>query len=392
MPVNFDERIDRRNTDSLKYDFAAKRGMPDDILPLWVADMDFPAPDAVRQALAERAAHGIFGYSDAADDSYFDALSHWYAERFDWRLRPEWLIKTPGVVFALCAAIRALTDEGDAVLIQPPVYYPFGESVLENNRRLITNRLVYADGGYSVDLADFEEKIVTHGVRLFILCSPHNPVGRVWTEAELTAMGDICVRHGVYVVADEIHADFVYPGHRHLVFANLKPAFAELSVTCTAPSKTFNLAGLQISNIFVPNTDIRRRLRRAVNRVGYSQPNVMGLIACRAAYAQGAEWLDALTAYLRDNLAFTRQFLAGQLPQLRLIEPQGTYLLWLDCSALALTDRALDDLMMHKAGLWLDGGTMFGAGGEGFQRINIACRRETLRDALQRLKKAVDGL
>ncbi len=392
MPVNFDEIIDRRNTDSLKYDFAAKRGMPDDILPLWVADMDFPAPDAVRQALAERVAHGIFGYSDAADDSYFGALSRWYTERFDWSIRPEWLVKTPGVVFALCAAIRALTAEGDAVLIQPPVYYPFSESVLENNRRLITNRLVYADGGYGVDLADFEEKIVTHGVKLFILCSPHNPVGRVWTEAELTAMGDICVRHGVYVVADEIHADFVYPGHRHLVFANLKPAFAELSITCTAPSKTFNLAGLQISNILVPNTNIRRSLRREVNRVGYSQPNIMGLIACRAAYAQGGEWLDALKVYLLDNLAFARQFLAEQLPQLRLVEPQGTYLLWLDCSALALTDRALDDLMVHKAGLWLDGGTMFGAGGEGFQRINIASRRETLREALLRLKKAVDGL
>lgn len=392
MPINFDEIIDRRNTDSLKYDFAQKRGMPADILPLWVADMDFAAPSAVRQALADRAAHGIFGYSDAADDSYFNALSRWYSERFGWQTRPEWLIKTPGVVFALCAAIRALTREGDAVLIQPPVYYPFSESILENNRRLVTNQLVYADGRYSVDLADFERQIVTHGVKLFILCSPHNPVGRVWTAAELTAMGDICVKHGVYVVSDEIHADFVYPGHRHLVFANLKPAFADISVTCTAPSKTFNLAGLQISNIFVPNADLRRRLRKAINRVGYSQPNVMGLIACRAAYAQGAEWLDALKTYLSGNLAFVRHFLAEHLPQVRLVEPEGTYLIWLDCSTLGLTDRALDDLMVRQAGLWLDGGTMFGTGGESFQRINIACRRETLQDAMQRLKKAVDAL
>ena len=392
MSINFDAVIDRRNTDSLKYDFAQKRGMPADILPLWVADMDFSAPPAVRQALADRAAHGVFGYSDAADDSYFNALSHWYSERFGWQTQPEWLIKTPGVVFALCTAIRALTREGDAVLIQPPVYYPFSDSILENNRSLVTNQLVYAEGKYSVDLADFEEKIVTHGVKLLILCSPHNPVGRVWTEAELTAMGDICVKHGVYVVADEIHADFVYPDHRHLVFANLKPAFADISVTCTAPSKTFNLAGLQISNLFTSNADIRRRLRKAINRVGYSQPNVMGLIACRAAYAQGAEWLDALKAYLSGNLTFVRHFLAEHLPQIHLVEPQGTYLIWLDCSALGMTDRALDNLMVHKAGLWLDGGTMFGAGGESFQRVNIACRRETLKDAMQRLKKAVDAL
>ncbi len=392
MLINFDELIDRRNTDSLKYDFAQKRGMPADILPLWVADMDFSAPVAVRQALAERAEHGIFGYSDAADDSYFNALSHWYSERFGWQTRPEWLIKTPGVVFALCAAIRALTREGDAVLIQPPVYYPFGESIAENNRKPIVNQLVYADGKYSVDLADFEEKIISHGVKLFILCSPHNPVGRVWTEAELTAMGDICVRHGVYVVSDEIHADFVYPGHRHLVFANIKPAFADISVTCTAPSKTFNLAGLQISNIFVPNATIRRSLRKAISRVGYSQPNVMGLLACRAAYAQGAEWLEALKAYLLGNLAFVRHFLAEQLPQIRLVEPEGTYLIWLDFSALGLSDQALDELMVHQAGLWLDGGTMFGAGGASFQRINIACRRETLQEALQRLKKALDTL
>lgn len=392
MSINFDEVIDRRNTDSLKYDFAQKRGMPADILPLWVADMDFAAPPAVRQALADRAAHGIFGYSDAADDSYYNALSRWYSERFDWQVRPEWLIKTPGVVFALCAAIRALTHEGDAVLIQPPVYYPFSESILENNRKLVTNQLVYADGRYSVDLADFERQIVTHGVKLFMLCSPHNPVGRVWTEAELTAMGDICVKHGVYIVADEIHADFVYPDHHHLVFANLKPAFSDIAITCTAPSKTFNLAGLQISNIFVANADVRRCLRKAINRVGYSQPNVMGLIACRAAYAQGAEWLDALKTYLSGNLAFVRHFLAEHLPQIHLVEPEGTYLIWLDCSALELTDQALDDLMAHKAGLWLDGGTMFGAGGESFQRINIACRRETLQDAMQRLKKAVDTL
>jgi cystathionine beta-lyase len=387
MTYSFDKIIDRRGTDSLKYDFAVKRGMPEGILPMWVADMDFQAPPEVLDVLVEKSRHGIFGYSDAVTDDYFDALAGWYADRFDWRPSQKWMVKTPGVVFAICTAIRALTDEGDAVLIQQPVYYPFAESITANNRKLIVNQLVYHDGKYFIDPADFEDKVVQNNVKLFILCSPHNPVGRVWTKDELAAMGDICLKHGVKVVADEIHADFVYPGYRHHVFETVRPEFADMTITCTAPTKTFNLAGLQISNIFISNADIRKRFKQEFRSTGYSQPNVMGLVACRAAYKYGAQWLEQLKSYLVSNLSLVRDFLTKELPSIRLVEPEGTYLIWLDCKALGLSDKELDDLIIHKAGLWLDAGSIFGAGGEGFQRMNIACPASILQNALERLKK-----
>ncbi|HOJ79754.1 MAG TPA: aminotransferase class I/II-fold pyridoxal phosphate-dependent enzyme, partial [Clostridiales bacterium] len=241
MTYSFDKVIDRHGTDSLKYDLAAKRGLPEDILPLWVADMDFPSPPEVLEALVDKSLHGIFGYSDAINDDYYNALADWYASRFGWHLSPKWLVKTPGVVFAVCTAIRALTNEGDSVLIQQPVYHPFAGSVLANDRKLVVNELVYNDGKYSIDFDDFEDKIVKNNVKLFILCSPHNPVGRVWTKDELAAMGEICLKHGIKVVADEIHADFVYPGYRHHVFETVRPEFSDITVTCTAPTKTFNL-------------------------------------------------------------------------------------------------------------------------------------------------------
>lgn len=390
MDYRFNTVVDRRNTDSLKYDSAARRGRPADVLPLWVADMDFPAPPEVLGALHARVDHGIFGYSEAAGSDYFDALSGWYDTRFGWTLSPEWIVMVSGVVHGLCACIRALTDEGDAVLIQPPVYYPFSDSILANKRRLVENELLYVEGRYVIGLEDFERKIVENNVKLFVLCSPHNPVGRVWTREELVAMGDVCVRHGVLVVSDEIHADFVYPGGRHHVFAALKPEFADISVTCTAPSKTFNLAGLQLANLLIPNAELRRRIRAEINASGYSHPNVMGLVACRAAYARCAGWVDALIAYLAENLRFTREFLAQKLPAIRLVEPEGTYLVWLDCRDLGLPDDALDQWITRRAKLWLDAGTMFGAGGEGFQRVNIACPRATLERALTQLKAAFD--
>jgi cystathionine beta-lyase len=384
--------IDRRGTDSVKYDLAPKRGKPADILPLWVADMDFQSPPEVLRALAEKSSHGIFGYSDDMGGGYYSALAGWYSSRFGWEIAPEWLVKTPGVVFAVSTAIRALTGEGDAVLIQEPVYYPFSEAVRLNGRRLVLNELVFDGERYTVDLEDFENKILGNGVKLFILCSPHNPVGRVWTREELTAMGDICVKHGVAVVSDEIHADFVYPGYRHTVFAGIKPAFADLTVTCTAPTKTFNLAGLQISNILISNAELRSRFSREVKKTGCNGVNAMGLAACRAAYRHGGPWLDALIGYLTANLETVRSFLQDRLPQIRLVEPEGTYLIWLDCRALGLPDRELDDWLVHKAGLWLDAGTMFGAGGEGFQRMNIACPRAVLHKALERLSEAAAQL
>lgn len=392
MSYSFDSLPGRRGTDSLKYDFAAHRGMPEGVLPLWVADMDFPSPPAVLQALEARVRHGIFGYSDAAGSDYFDALSGWFTSRFGWEPQPRWVVKTPGVVFAICAAIRAFTEKGDSVLIQPPVYYPFARSILSNGRRLVTNPLTEEKGNYRMDLQDFERKIIEQHVKLFILCSPHNPVGRVWTREELTSVGDICVRHGVLVVSDEIHADFTLPGHQHHIFPGLKPEFAEISILCTAPSKTFNLAGLQVSNIFISNQTLRHEFREAVEQVGYDEPNVMGLLACRAAYAHGGPWLDDLKLYLLGNLELLRDFVHSRLPGVELVEPEGTYLAWLDFRSLGLSNDALEELIVQKAGLWLDSGTLFGEEGEGFQRINLACCRALLQEALERLERAVRTL
>jgi cystathionine beta-lyase len=391
LSYNFDEIIDRKNTDSIKYDFAVRRGKPEGILPLWVADMDFKTPPAVIEALTAKSAHGIFGYSENSQD-YVEVLQHWFLNSFDWKVEPSWLVKTPSVVYALCTAIRALTAKGDAVLIQQPVYYPFSESVLINERKLVINQLVYSEDRYLIDFEDFERQIVENQVKMFILCSPHNPVGRVWAKDELIRMGDICIKHGVIVVADEIHADFVYSGHQHFVFANLKPEFSDMTITCTAPTKTFNLAALQISNIFIENKMMRHKFKQEVAKSGYSQLNIMGIIACKAAYASGHEWLTELKTYLAENLTFIRNFLSDKLPQIKLIEPEGTYLVWLDFKALGLTSQQLEDLIVNKANLWLDAGEMFGSGGEGFQRINIACPKSILEKAFTQLESAIHQL
>lgn len=388
MIRHFDTIIDRRNTDSIKYDFCSEQGKPEGILPLWVADMDFRAPQCVIDELVDKSTHGIFGYSKGKED-YFAALQNWFLNSFNWNVQPDWLINTPSVVFAICTAIRALTDKGDGVLVQQPVYYPFTDSVLRNERKLVVNQLIYSHEKYSIDFANFEDKIIKNNVKLFLLCSPHNPVGRVWTREELIRMGDICLKHDVIVLSDEIHADFIYPGNQHFVFADLKPEYSDITITCTSPTKTFNLAGLQISNIFISNKDIHREFRHEIARTGYSQPNIMGITACRAAYTGGHEWLMGLKKYLSDNLDFMRSFLIQKLPMIKLVEPEGTYLVWLDFKELGLDDEKLDDLIVNRAGLWLDAGPMFGAGGEGFQRINIACPREVLEKAFLQLEQAV---
>jgi cysteine-S-conjugate beta-lyase len=388
MNYCFDQIINRKNTNSLKYDFAAECGKPDDVLPLWVADMDFRTPPAVIEALTQCSRHGIFGYTECKRD-YFETLQRWYSQNFDWEIKELWLVKTPGVVYAICTAIRALTNKGDAVMIQEPVYYPFSESVQMNERVLVSNPLVYESRKYTINFEDFEAKIVKNKVKLFILCSPHNPVGRVWTKLELVRLGDICVKHNVLIVSDEIHADIVYEGNKHLVFASLKPEYSDRTITCTAPSKSFNLAGLQVSNIFIANQDIKHKFKSEIKKSGYSQLNTMGLVACQTAYEHGREWLDGLKDYLAKNLEFVRRFLAERLPQIKLVEPQGTYLIWLDFKELDLNKKQMEDLIVTKAKLWLDSGAMFGAGGEGFERINIACPRATLEKALLQLEQAV---
>jgi len=391
MKYDFDEIVDRKNTNSLKYDFASKSGKPEDVIPLWVADMDFRTPSGVTEALVKSSQHGIFGYSETNQD-YFSTLHKWYAENFGWDIQPTWLVKTPGIVFAIAMAIRAVTNKGDGVIIQRPVYYPFSETILTNERLLVNNSLVYEKGAYHIDFDDFEAKVIANNVKLFVLCNPHNPVGRVWTSEELIRLGDICVKHGVIVVSDEIHADFIFDGYKHIIFANLKPEYLDITITCTAPSKTFNLAGLQVSNIFIANKDLKKKVKAEIRKSGYSQLNTMGLVACKAAYDHGKEWLEQLKKYLAGNLMFIRNFLLERLPQIKMVEPEGTYLVWLDFNALELSEDELDSLIVNEAKLWLDRGVMFGEEGKGFQRINIACPRPILEKALLQLEKAVNNL
>ena len=388
MKYDFDKVVDRHGTNCLKYDFAIERGKPADILPLWVADMDFQTAPAILERLEETVKHGIFGYSDGN----FAAVQNWYRERFGWETKPEWLVKTPGVVFALAAAVRAYTKEGDGVLLQQPVYYPFSEVITDNGRKIVNSPLKITDGYYTMDLDDLETKIVENKVKLFLLCSPHNPVGRVWSEEELRRVGEICLRHGVLVVSDEIHSDFTREGHPHTVFAKLGAEFEQNCLICTAPSKTFNLAGLQISNIFVPNPELRKKLLKEIAAAGYSQVGLMGLVACQAAYEEGAEWLAQLKAYLEENRKFVKAYLEEHLPEIRLIEPEGTYLLWLDFKALHLNEKELEHLIVDKAHLWLDSdrcGESAEAAGSGDPwikligsrirtRINKTCRRQTV--------------
>ena len=388
MKYDFSQVIERNNTLSIKYDFAKERKKPSDLLSLWVADMDFPVAQEIKDALIERCNHGIFGYSEVKTP-YYEVIAKWYEEKFNWPTKKQWLVKTPGVVAAIANAIRAFTNIGDAVLIQKPVYYPFFLTIEDNQRKVVNNSLVYKNGRYEMDFVDFEEKIISHKVKLFVLCSPHNPVGRVWNKEELLKLGDICLKHKVIVVADEIHADFVYHGHQHQVFANLKTDYQEITVTCTAPSKTFNIAGLQVSNIFIANENLRKKFKQELKKTANADINVMGLIACQAAYSQGEDWLRQVKIYIAENLEYVKTFLRDNLPQVKLVEPEGTYLLWLDFRELNLTEEELEDLIINKAKLWLDGGTMFGTEGVGFQRINIACPQKILIQAFTQLKEAL---
>jgi len=382
MKYNFDDVIDRSNSYSIKHE-PSWRGKPNDVLPMWVADMDFTTPPCVQEALVRRARHGIFGYSEP-DSAYFDVVGKWFKERFNWDTRRDWLLITPGVVNALYIAIRALTKQGDGVVIQQPVYYPFEAAVKQTGRQLLINELVYSDGHYSINFQDFEEKIKQ--AKMFILCNPHNPVGRVWSKDELTRMGDICLRHGATVISDEIHEDFIFPKHQHLAFAALSDDFADVTVTCTSPSKTFNLAGLLHANIFISNKILREKFKGEYAHSGLSQPGLMGLDACQAAYEGGVEWLAQLLDYLAENMQHLKTYLSKHIPKIKLTEPEGTYLAWLDCNELGLSAQKLDDVIVNNGKLWLSSGLSFGKSGAGFERMNVACPRSVLQNALERLK------
>ena len=388
MKYDFNTVTDRHNTNSIKTDLALVRGKPADVLSLWVADMDFPTAPEILEALHKRVDHGIFGYS-VPDENFYEAVKKWQKTEHDFDVERRHIVTTPGVVFAIACAIKGFTNEGEAVIIQTPVYYPFKNMIEANNRKLVTSSLFEKDGKWYIDFEDFEKKIVENDVKLFILCSPHNPVSRVWTKEELTKLSEICLRHNVIVFADEIHNDFVFEPNRHTVFSTISKEAAWNSVVSTSASKTFNLAGLQFSVNFIQNPALKKKFHDERDKTGYDEPSLMGFIATQAAYGHGKEWLSALKNHLKENLDFLRNFLAEKLPKVRLIEPEGTYLIWLDFSAYGYSDAELDDLIVNKAKVWLDRGTMFGSEGENYQRINIATPRPLLQEALERLAKAL---
>ena len=385
--LDFDTVINRRNTKCLKYDFARRRGYPENVLPLWVADMDFRTSSYVEDAINGLAAHNIYGYTNNQDgDGFFEAVAGWMKKRHDWEVRHEWHVKTPGVCFAIGSAIRGLTEPGDAVIIEQPVYYPFADIIRKNNRKLVVSELRQNDEGhYEMDFEDFERRIQEENVRLFILCNPHNPVGRAWSREELLTIGKICEKHGVTVFSDEIHFDFIWSG-THCVFQEVRPEFREFTVTATSPSKTFNLAGAQQSNIFIPDRGLRQRFIEEYDASGLDEPNIFGIAAAEAAYKYGDEWYEAVKRYIKANIDYVREFTQTSLPGVRLVPTEGTYLLWLDFRGWGTDPEALDDLIVHKAKLWLDSGRIFGKTGAGFQRINAACPGSVLAEALDRIK------
>jgi cystathionine beta-lyase len=403
MEYSFDAEIPRQGTNSVKWEFMpSEQEAPriihtsrffgeDRTLPMWVADMDFRCPEPVVAALTARAQHGIFGYS-APTSSFYESVVRWMARRHAWEVAPEWITITPGVVSAINMLVRAFVPPGEKVLIQPPVYHPFKMAIENNQAEVIANPLRYTDGGYRMDFADLEAKVKDPRVRVAILCSPHNPVGRVWTRDELAEFGRICTRNDVLVVSDEIHGDLVYKGHSFTPYATLGPEFARQSVICTAPSKTFNLAGLHTSAIMIPDDDRRSHFEKTILSSGLFGANSFGLIAFQTAYNECEAWLEQALAYLEANLAFLEDYIAAQIPQIQAVRPEGTYLVWLDCRSLGLDSEGLKRLMVDEAQVYLDDGAIFGVEGVGFQRMNIACPRAVLQDGLDRIKDAIARL
>ena len=381
----FDRVYDRRGTGSIKYG-KPPAGAPEDVIPMWVADMDFPTPPAVVEAMERAAGQKIFGYT-VPDESYSRLLADWYGRRMGWQLDVAWLAPIPSVLAGESAAIRALTTPGEGVLLCQPVYYPFARIITGCGRKLMVSPLRLENGHYHFDFADIEEKLRDPNCKVFLLCSPHNPVGRVWKREELAELGRLCCKYDVKIISDEIHADLIFTPNRHVPIASVSPEIAARTVTCMAPTKTFNMAGLPAAHMIIPNEDLRRAVQEICSASGLGLWGVMHLAAATAAYGQGEPWLEGLLAYLKGNLDLLyRSFPAGA--PITAMETEGTYLSWLDCRGLRLNGQELDDFFLKKAGIWLDGGTMFGDGGEGFMRLNFACPRSVLHNAIGRIKKA----
>lgn len=378
MKYDFDKTIDRRATNSYKWDSA-----PEGVLPMWVADMDFRTAPAIIDALQKRVAHGIFGYT-RVPDAYYDAVTSWFSRRHGWDIDREWIIYTSGVVPAVSAVIKALTVPGDKVIVQTPVYNCFFSSIRNNGCEIVSNPLRRTADTYKMDFDALERCAADPRTKVMLLCNPHNPAGRVWTPDELTRLGNICLRNGVTVVADEIHCELVYQGFKYTPFASLSDAFLHRSVTCVSPSKAFNIAGLQIANIVAFDNDLRSRIDKAININEVCDVNPFGVAATIAAYNEGEEWLNQLVDYMHGNYEAMAEFCRRELPEFPITRLEGTYLVWMDCSSLGMSSDALEHALLDDARLWLNAGTMYGAEGEGYMRWNIACPRSVMLDGLNR--------
>lgn len=381
---DFDHEINRAGTSSLKYDGRQNLFGKEDVIPVWVADMDFAAPPAVTRALTERAVHPIYGYT-LFPDSLYDSLIHWMQRRHGWIIQRDWIIMCPGVVPSLNAAVMAFAEPGESVIIQPPVYFPFFSAVTQTGRKLIQNPLLLEDGRYIIDFDHLEQ--CAQDAKLLLLCSPHNPVGRVWHLSELKRLLQIAEKHDLIIFSDEIHADLIYPGNQHHALAAF-PEHAARIITAVAPSKTFNIPGLNLSALIIPGKPIRTTITQVFNSLHVSASNPFSIAAFEAAYREGEAWLKELLVYLRDTRDCVETFLAQHLPEIKVIKAKGTYLLWLDCRALNMTDTQLKDFMIQKAGVGMSPGTLFGAEGSGFMRLNIGAPRYTILRVLERIRQA----
>jgi cysteine-S-conjugate beta-lyase len=396
MKYDFDQVHSRLNTNSAKWDACKVLFGSDDVIPMWVADMDFPTAQPIVEALENRASHPFYGYS-MSGQGLAKALVDRVQRKYGWKIKPEWVVFTPGVVTALTIAVKALTHPGDEIILQQPVYYPFFGAVKNNGCQVNNNALKFVRGRYEMDFNDLENKFKSgegmrggsSRVRAVILCNPHNPIGRLWGKEDLIKLGEIVIGNGGTVISDEIHCELLFKGYKHTPFGSLSKEFEQHSIVCMAPSKTFNLAGLSASSIIIPNNKLRDAFNEANPVHGI---NLFGMVAMEAAYKYGDEWLEQLLDYLQGNLDYLLAYFKEKIPQIKVIKPQGTYLLWLDCRALKLNDKDLSDLMKQKCKVGLDDGVMFGAGGSGFERMNIACPRSLLKEALGRIEKAVKRL
>jgi cystathionine beta-lyase len=390
MKYNFDKVIDRSETSCLKWGYAEKVFGEKDVLPMWVADMDFEAPRAVKEAIKKKAAQAIYGYT-VRPPSLLDAFIDWVKIRHGWQIKREWLAFTPGGVPTINLAVMAFSKPGEKVIIQPPVYYPFRLAIRNNRRQLVNNQLKLKNGRYEIDFENLRAKVAS-GAKLLILCSPHNPVGRVWTRDELLKLLELCHKHKVIVVSDEIHSDLIFKGHKHIPAATIAQEYADNVITLMAPSKTFNLAGLAVSAVIIPNQKLFKVFFNTLAGVGLGMTNSFAIVAFEAAYRDGEAWLEQLMEYLEGNINFVLKYFKEKIPKIKVIKPEGTYLVWLDCRGLKLNAKSIRHFMIKEAKVGLDDGPKFGLGGKGFQRINIACPRSILAEGLKRIETAVNGL